>query len=110
MKRVTAKTPVADLPVAQPAPEAGSAPEKSKNGKKTECPITRKQFADGAKPVLVSINDRPSLASPREFSTGSLGWFINEKTVISVGGEMVSVQAQVTLTVIGSKELPKDQA
>lgn len=90
---------VAELPVAKPAPET--------NGKKPECSVSRKQFAEGAKPVVITVADRPMLADPREFSTGSLGWFTNEKSVINVGGEAVRVQVQTTITVIGSKDLPK---
>ena len=75
---------------------------------KTSCPITRAQFRTGAKPVTVTINGAPLLADPKEFSTGSLGWFLNGKTVIEVDGVPVSVQIGLNMTVVGSKELPKD--
>ena len=44
------------------------------------------QFRDGAKAVEITINGSPMLAEPREFSTGSLGWYLNGKTVIDVNG------------------------
>jgi hypothetical protein len=75
---------------------------------KTVCPITRKQFADAAKPVEVVINGVPLLAENREFSTGSLGWYLNGKTTIKIGDTPVSVQIGLNMTVVGSKELPKD--
>jgi hypothetical protein len=75
---------------------------------KTTCSITRQQFRDGAKPVEITINGAPMLADAREFSTGSLGWYLNGKTVIDVGGTKVTVQVGINLTVVGSKELPKD--
>jgi hypothetical protein len=77
---------------------------------KTTCPITRQQFRDGAKPVEIAINGAPMLADPREFSTGSLGWYLNGKTVVDVNGQKVTVQVGINLTVVGSKELPKEGA
>ena len=75
---------------------------------KTLCPITRQQFLDGAKPVTISIGTAPMRADPREFATGSLGWYLNGKTVIEVNGTPVTVQVGINLTVVGSKELPKE--
>jgi hypothetical protein len=72
------------------------------------CPITRQEFRDGAKPVQVTINGQNLLADVKEFSTGSLGWFVNGKTVIEVGGKPVSVQIGLNLTIVGSKDLPKE--
>ena len=74
---------------------------------KTTCPISRAQFRD-AKPVEITINGSPMLADPREFSTGSLGWYLNGKTNIMIGDVLVPVQIGLNLTLVGSKELPKD--
>jgi hypothetical protein len=60
-----------------------------------------------AKPISVTINNVPLLADVKEFSTGSLGWYLNGKVSIDVGGTPVSVQVGMNLTVVGSKELPK---
>ena len=76
--------------------------------KKTNCPISRQQFRSGAKPVTVSINNVPLQAEVKEFSTGSLGWYLNGKTSIDVGGTLVSVQIGMNLTIVGSKELPRE--
>ncbi len=75
--------------------------------KKTSCPITRTEFAQSAKPVAVQIGDKSYTAVPKEFSTGSLGWNINDKITIDIGGKPVTVQIGMNLTVVGSKELPK---
>lgn len=75
---------------------------------KTACPITRSDFRDKAKPVLVKIGDVPLQAEVKEFSTGSLGWYLNGKTTIDVGGTMVTVQIGLNMTIVGSKELPKE--
>jgi hypothetical protein len=45
----------------------------------------------------------------KEFSTGSFGWNVNAKTVIEVGGRRLPVQVGLNLTVIGSKEAPKEE-
>lgn len=75
---------------------------------KTTCPVTRQQFKDNAKPIEVVIDGQKLIADPREFSTGSLGWNINGKLVLMVGETRVTVQVGMNLTLVGSKELPKD--
>jgi hypothetical protein len=76
--------------------------------KKTTCPISRDEFRAHAKPVTVAINNVPLQAEVKEFSTGSLGWYLNGKTTIDVGGKLVSVQIGMNLTIVGSKELPQE--
>ena len=76
--------------------------------KKTTCPITRGDFRAKAKPVTVTIGDQKLVADVKEFSTGSLGWYLNGKTTIEIDGVPVSVQIGLNLTIVGSKELPHD--
>jgi hypothetical protein len=76
--------------------------------KKSVCPITRSDFRSKAKPVSVTINNVPMQADVKEFSTGSLGWYLNGKTSIEVDGKLVPVQIGLNLTIVGSKELPQD--
>lgn len=75
--------------------------------KKTVCPVTRDQFKQTAKPVEIVIDGNKFVADAREFSTGSLGWYLNGKTSVQINGVPVAVQIGVNLTVVGSKELPK---
>ena len=75
-------------------------------GKKTSCPITREQFKK-AQPVTVKIGDQEFQVEPREFGTGSLGWYLNAKTTLTVDGVRVPVQIGLNLTIVGSKELPQ---
>ena len=75
---------------------------------KTTCPITRTEFRTSAKPVPVKIGETQLQADVKEFSTGSLGWYLNGKTSIEIGGKLVSVQIGLNLTIVGSKELPKE--
>ena len=78
--------------------------------KKTTCPITRKEFTDGAKPLTIVIEGNTMTADPKEFSTGSLGWYLNNKANVEIDGKRVTVQIGMNLTIVGSKELPKDEA
>jgi len=80
--------------------------ERSVMAKKSSCPITRADFVAKAKPVTVMINGATLLAEKKEFSTGSLGWYLNGKTTIDVDGTPVTVQIGLNLTIVGSKELP----
>jgi len=75
---------------------------------KSSLAITRAQFRTEAKPVTVVIGGKEMTAMVKEFSTGSLGWNINEKMQLEVGGKPVMVQIGLNLTIIGSKELPPD--
>jgi hypothetical protein len=75
---------------------------------KTSCPVSRADFRAKAKPVTVTVNGIPLSAAVKEFSTGSFGWYLNGKTTIDVGGTPVSVQIGMNLTIVGSKEMPKD--
>lgn len=76
---------------------------------KTTCPISRKEFAEIAKPIEVIIDGNKMVAANREFSTGSMGWNISNKMTIMVGDKAVTVQVGLNLTIVGSKDLPKDE-
>jgi hypothetical protein len=78
--------------------------------KKTTCPITRDEFRTKAKPITVTIAGNNHLVEVKEFSTGSLGWYLNTKMPIEIDGKVVSVQIGLNLTIVGSKELPQDHA
>ncbi len=79
----------------------------AKPRKKTECPISREQFREHAKPVTVKIaGGEERLMDNKEFSTGSLGWGLNDKGVMTIDGKPCKVQISINVTIIGSKELP----
>ncbi len=79
--------------------------------KKTVCPISRADFSAKAKPVVNKFNNEEEIAVPvKLFSTGSLGWYLNRKIEVDVGGVKVPVQIGLNLTIVGSKELPQDAA
>ena len=78
--------------------------------KKTTCPITRADFRTKAKQVKVVINGVEQDAEVKEFSTGSLGWYLNAKIDLSTSTACrVPVQIGLNLTIVGSKELPDDR-
>ena len=78
----------------------------SSKPKKTICPLTRVEFLEKAKPLNIIIDNVPMTAPPREFSTGSLGWNLNSKTTMDIGGVTVTVQIGMNVTLVGSKDLP----
>jgi hypothetical protein len=66
--------------------------------------VTREEFKAKAKSVSVSVEGVPLTAEPKEFSTGSFGWYLSGKATIVVDGKPVQVQVGANLTIIGSKE------
>ena len=76
--------------------------------RKSTCPISRAQFRAKARPVTVAFGDVPMTVPTKEFATGSFGWYLNGKTTVEIDGTPVAVQIGMTLTVIGSKELPEE--
>jgi hypothetical protein len=74
---------------------------------KTPCPIERVEFLKSASPVSFEIAGAPVTAEPREFSTGSFGWYFTGKVNIEVEGKKLPVQVGCNLTVVGSKDTPK---
>lgn len=71
---------------------------------KTACPVSLTQFMEKAEPLKVSINGQEMLAEVKQFSTGSFGWYMNGKTVVTVDGKPLSVQIGMNMTVVGSKD------
>ena len=73
---------------------------------KTPCPIERQEFKDNAETVAFEIAGTPVTADPKEFSTGSFGWYFSGKVTIEVNGKKLPVQVGCNLTVVGSKGAP----
>ena len=76
---------------------------------KTACPVSREVFrAKAPRTLAITVNGKPVAAEYKEFSTGSMGWYAGSKITVDVAGKPVKVQVGITLTVIGSKELPQE--
>lgn len=71
---------------------------------KPRSPISNEDFMGGARPLSITIGGNTFVATPKAFSTGSVGWYLNGKTVVEVEGVMVPVQIGLNLTVVGSKK------
>jgi hypothetical protein len=71
---------------------------------KSTCPVSLTQFLEKAEPLKVSINGQEMLAEVKQFSTGSFGWYMNGKTLVTVDGKPLSIQIGMNLTVVGSKD------
>ena len=71
------------------------------------CPISKADFIAKAEPLKVDVNGVTLIAEPKEFSTGSFGWYLNAKTTVTIDGKLLTVQIGANLTVAGSKEAPK---
>jgi hypothetical protein len=71
---------------------------------KTSCPVSLTLFNEKAEPLKITINGQELLAEPKNFSTGSFGWYLNSKTVVQIDGKAVSVQIGANFTVVGSKD------
>lgn len=86
------------------AAAATSSPNKA--GKRTEgCECTRQQFQASAKPIDVTLAGQPMVAEPKEFSTGSFGWYASGKARLKLAdGTIVTCQVGLNLTVLRSKE------
>lgn len=79
--------------------------------KKTALPAgtTKASLKAKCKPVTITIDGRPFTAEVREFSTGSVGFNINDKLELTLAdGSKVKCQVGVNITVIGSKEVPAE--
>ena len=74
---------------------------------KTTCTVTRNEFNRNAKALDVVIAGVPLYAGAKQFSTGSMGWYLNGKQTVKLSnGQTVEVQIGLNVTVIGSKDLP----
>ncbi len=95
-----------DSPLALPQAQTAE-PHKVIIMAKSACPVSRAEFLRDAQPVEVTIHGIPMTAEVKQFSTGSLGWYLNGKATVKVGDKSVSVQIGMNLTIVGSKDLPK---
>lgn len=81
--------------------------EERRDIRKNQCPITRAQFEDHAKPLQIVIDGKHIEADVKEFNSGSFGWFANAKIMIVVDGVRVPAQVGLNVTVVKSGELPR---
>jgi hypothetical protein len=67
--------------------------------------MTRKAFMEAAKSYVLTVGDNKIKLEPKQFSTGSVGFFASQKIRLDVGDvEGLQLQAGINFTVVGSKE------
>lgn len=76
--------------------------------------LVRADFMTAAQPVYVvvgasALRDGALPAEPREFGTGSCGWYVTGKVSLMVEGRPVAVQVGLNLVVVHSKHYNADQ-
>lgn len=67
------------------------------------CLVTRDEFHRDAATLTLAIGGSGLVAEPKEFSTGSVGWWLNGKASIAVGERMVAVQISGQMVAVGTK-------
>ncbi|KAL6068767.1 hypothetical protein QOT17_007949 [Balamuthia mandrillaris] len=87
--------------------------ESSTSNSTTSCPLSLEEFLNKATELeTVIIGPGPDdskqahlfLAKPHKHSTGSFGWTTSGRKAVTVGGENLSVQFTINMTVLGSKQ------
>ena len=68
--------------------------------------LSRQEFIRNAGVIPVEIGGRKFSAEAKEFSTGSLGWFVQGSFLTTINGTAVKVQIGCNLTVANSKLHP----
>lgn len=73
---------------------------------KTEKPTcTKAEYMAGATEITITIGNRTFVATPKEFSTGSVGFNVNDKVDIKLSnGKVVKHQLGINIIAVGSKE------
>ena len=75
---------------------------------KTACPITCAKFRKEAKPITVQLGDQTLTLPMKEFSTGSFGYYLNQKIALQIDGEAVTGALQIQIPIVGSKDAPRE--
>jgi hypothetical protein len=71
--------------------------------------MSKSEFTANAKPLTVTIDGQTHIAEPKVFSTGSVGWNVNSKALITLpNGQTVRCQVSFNLTAIASKSWPEE--
>jgi hypothetical protein len=68
--------------------------------------VSREEFRAKARAIQVKVGEGALVAGVKEFSTGSLGFYASQKVPMMIGDKEVLAQVQVTVTLVGSKDLP----
>lgn len=67
---------------------------------------SKQTFREHSEPVKVTIADNVFRALPKQFSTGSFGWYHSGKMLVDFSGELLTCQVSMSVVVVGSKDAP----
>lgn len=67
-----------------------------------KCNLDRAKFLSGPS-IRLSVGGVQVEAKPREFSTGSLGYYASGKVPCEVDGQIVQIQVSANLPICGTK-------
>jgi hypothetical protein len=84
------------------APAEGTSPT-TPRGRRTRCPVTRERFRAIAQGLPIQVGKAKVLAEPKEFHTGSFGWYSGDQVILYFDGQRTKCQLSVSVTIIGSK-------
>ena len=68
-----------------------------------ESPVTKKEFLDNAKSIVVTVDGQSFTLPPKLFGTGSLGWGHNWKQDVEIAGKVVKATVGINFTINNSK-------
>jgi hypothetical protein len=75
-----------------------------------DLPCTLSQYRKGARPLQLKVEQQSFTAMPKEFATGSLGWYLVDKMDVRLdNGITVKVQLNLNFTIVRSKEIPGER-
>ena len=65
--------------------------------------MTESKFLSSGKALEIDVDGNILRGEPRSFSSGNLGWYLNGKVPIDVGGVTVWAQVGMNVTIPGSQ-------
>lgn len=72
--------------------------------KKKDCPFASvEEFMAVAKPIALVVDGQAKAANVKAFSSGSFGWFMNDKVTLMIDGKPTKCQCNFNIVVVGSK-------
>lgn len=79
--------------------------EANGEAKASKFPMTKAEYAKHAPPA-VRLDEvlKGQVAARKDYDSGSVGFYYNEKVTIVIGETPVKYQANIILTAVGSKE------
>lgn len=81
----------------------GKVEEEKEGGKKPKVQVTEKQLDDAVSVIEVVVGGQTLIGEKKEFSSGSVGWNVNGKVVISG----LKCQVSANIIIVGSKKIGK---